>query len=145
MRTETSAILLSAFLASPAFAATPGPCTVQLSSQEPHSGLAQSTIASLARAVPTIPNLSVASGTGPGILNFLLVSASRNRTGQGSDSFRVFYVLTDSRNRLLGAETVMCSGRGDDCGGYLAKELGSECSRRMPDNSFKPELLRGSA
>ena len=120
-------------------------CVVQFANGSSHSSISQHFAVALEEAVRGERSLSLAQATGHFDIEFYLVSSPANniRAYPSDDRFRVFYVLKQQDERFLSADVLNCSGKGLECAASAARRLAEACDR-MPNNSFKPNLLRSS-
>jgi hypothetical protein len=121
-------------------------CVVQVANGDSHSSISQQFQVALEKRILGSRALSLAKVSERYDIEFYLVRAPANNIARypTDGRFRAFYVLTDAKRTLLSADLVSCSGDGSDCAGSVVRELADTC-RHMPNNSFKPNPLRGSA
>ena len=145
LMTLLAATVLTAALAS-AGTSPEGTCVVQFANGSSHSSISQHFAIALEEAVRGESSLSLAQATGDFDIEFYLVGSPANniRAYPSDDRFRVFYVLKQQDDRFISADVLNCSGKGLECAASAARRLAEACAR-MPNNSFKPKPLRGSA
>ena len=121
-------------------------CVVQIANGDSHSSISQNLQVALEKRILVSQYLSLAKAAGRYDVEFYLVRAPANDIARfrTDGRFRAFYVLTDARKTLISADVVNCSSDGSGCAASIARELADTC-QRMPNNSFKPKPLRGSA
>lgn len=143
--TLLAATVLTVVLAS-AGSSPESTCVVQFVSSSSHSSISQHFAVALEEAVRGESSLRLAQVTGDFDIEFYLVGSPANniRAYPSDDRFRVFYVLKQQDERFISADVMSCSGRGLECAASAARRLAESCAR-MPNNSFKPTPLRGSA
>ena len=116
---------------------------MQLATQEAHSALSQQQLAAVERLLSRSRGLQLRNDSRPGSINFLLVATYADP--RGSQFSRLFYVLTDSRNVFISADTARCNKLETACAQRVVQAMESVCAERTPNNSTKPTPLRGAA
>jgi len=139
--------VLTAVLTSASGGSSPkGNCVVQFANGSPSSSISQHFAVALEEAVREEGPLRLAQTPGRFDIEFYLVGSPANniRAYPSDDGFRVFYVLKLQDETFVSADVLSCSGDGSHCAASAARRLVEACAR-MPNNSFKPKPLRGSA
>jgi len=145
LMTLFAATVFTAALASSSGSAE-GPCVVQFANGSAHSSIAQHFAVAFEQEVRGHSFLRLARASGDFDIEFYLVGAPANdiRSYPSNDRFRVFYVLKYRDDKFDSAAVLNCSGRGEECAASAARRRAETCAR-MPNKSFKPMPLRGTA
>jgi hypothetical protein len=127
----------------PACAST---CRVQIATQDAHNSISQGFMAALEGQLRSSTAISIPAPGSAHDYEFLLVRTyPEKRVAPPAKSyFRLFFVLVNAQDKFVAANVLRCSPAGKDCAASVARRLKEACER-MPNNSFKPKPLRGSA
>ncbi|MCD9088642.1 hypothetical protein [Stenotrophomonas sp. SY1] len=119
---------------------------IQFANGSEHSSIAQHFAVALEEEVHDESSLRFAKANGTFDIEFYLVGAPANniRAYPTDDRFKVFYVLTRHDGKFISADVMSCNGNGSGCATSAVRRLVEACAR-MPNVSFMPNPLRGSA
>lgn len=146
MLSKIIAIAIAVLLISAPQAVQASGCVLQLANGDSHSSTSQHLLVNLENRIAASRYLSLTDTVGSYDFELYLVRAltndiTRYRKDHG---FRVFYVITDSHQKMISADVLACTGNGEACATSLVREMEATCGRRS-SNSIKPNSLRGSA